>query len=59
MHRLIESLRELTNFDHLYLGGGNADRLEIRLPHDASIVSNEAALVGSVRVWDFDSAHPR
>jgi polyphosphate glucokinase len=49
--RLIDSVRELTNFDHLYLGGGNADRLELGLAHDVSIVSNEAALVGSVRVW--------
>jgi polyphosphate glucokinase len=50
--RLIESVRELTNFDHLYVGGGNADRLELDLPHDVSIVSNHAALVGSVRVWE-------
>jgi polyphosphate glucokinase len=55
VQRLIDSLRELTNFRHLYLGGGNADRLEIRLPHDVSIVSNHAALVGSVRVWDLES----
>jgi polyphosphate glucokinase len=54
VERLIESLRELTNFDHLYLGGGNADRVEMELPHDVSIVSNHAALIGSVRVWDFD-----
>jgi polyphosphate glucokinase len=50
--RLIDSVRELTNFDHLYLGGGNADRLDLALAHDVSIVSNEAALVGSVRVWN-------
>jgi len=56
VQRLIDSLRELTNFDHLYLGGGNADRLEMQLPHDVSIVSNQAALVGSVRVWDLEPA---
>jgi len=50
--RLIEALRGLTDFGHLYLGGGNADRLEMNLPHDVSIVSNHAALIGSVRVWD-------
>lgn len=54
VERLIDSLRELTNFDHLYLGGGNADRLEVDLPHDVSIVSNHAALVGSVRVWNVE-----
>jgi polyphosphate glucokinase len=51
VQRLINALRELTNFDHLHIGGGNADRLEIDLPHDVSIVSNHAALIGSVRLW--------
>jgi polyphosphate glucokinase len=55
VERLIDSLRELTNFRHLYVGGGNADRLEIQLPHDVSIVSNHAALIGSVRVWEVES----
>jgi polyphosphate glucokinase len=55
VQRLMDSLRELTNFHHLYLGGGNADRLELELPHDVSIVSNHAALIGSVRVWDLES----
>ena len=59
VERLVDSLRELTNFDHLYVGGGNADRLEIDLPHDVSVVSNEAALIGSVRVWDLEGPHPR
>ena len=59
VQRLVDSLRELTNFDRLYLGGGNADRLEIQLPHDIGIVSNQAALVGSVRVWDLETAQPR
>lgn len=53
--RLIGSLRELTSFDHLYVGGGNADRLELDLAHDVSIVSNHAALLGSIRVWDAES----
>lgn len=55
VQRLIDSVRELTNFDHVYLGGGNADRLEIDLPHDVSIVSNHAALLGAVRVWELES----
>ena len=54
VQRLIDSLRGLTDFRHLYVGGGNADRLEIQLPHDVSIVSNHAALLGSVRVWELE-----
>ena len=34
VERLIDLLRRLTNFDHLYIGGGNARKLKIDLPRD-------------------------
>ena len=51
---LIELLRRLTNFDHLYIGGGNAERLQLRLPRDVTIGDNSAALAGGVRLWLWD-----
>ena len=47
----IQSLRSLTNFDHLYIGGGNARLVDIELPHDVSIVSNTAGILGGARLW--------
>lgn len=47
----IESLRNLTNFDHLYVGGGNARLLDVKLPRDVTIVSNTAGIIGGVRLW--------
>ena len=47
----IESLRNLTNFDHLYIGGGNARLLDEKLPKDVTIVSNTAGIIGGVRLW--------
>ena len=47
----IESLRNLTNFDHLYIGGGNSRLLDADLPRDVSIVSNTAGILGGVRLW--------
>lgn len=47
----IESLRNLTNFDHLYIGGGNARLLDAELPRDVSVVSNTAGILGGVRLW--------
>lgn len=47
----VESLRNLTNFDHLYIGGGNARLLDAKLPPDVSLVSNTAGIVGGVRLW--------
>lgn len=55
LHRVqdaIESLRTLTNFDHLYIGGGNARLVTIDLPPDVSLVSNTAGIVGGVKLWD-------
>jgi polyphosphate glucokinase len=47
----IDSLRNLTNFDHLYIGGGNARLLDLKLPRDVSLVSNTAGIIGGVRLW--------
>ena len=47
----IESLRNLTNFDHLYVGGGNSRLLNGTLPRDVSVVSNTAGILGGVRLW--------
>jgi polyphosphate glucokinase len=54
VERLIELLRQLTNFDHLYIGGGNASKLKIDLPKDVSRGDNSAALLGAVRMWDWN-----
>lgn len=49
--RAIVNLRELTWFDHLYVGGGNARKLDCALPDDVSIVDNNAGLAGGARLW--------
>ncbi len=50
--RVITFVRTLLNFDHLYLGGGNAANLALQLPRDVTIVSNRAGITGGVRLWD-------
>lgn len=52
--RLIEVLRETTNFDRCYVGGGNAKKLKGRLPRGVTKVDNSAATLGGVRLWDWD-----
>ena len=47
----VDSLRNLTNFDHLYIGGGNSRLLDVELPRDVSVVSNTAGILGGVRLW--------
>src|ERR1051326_9184295 len=49
--RVIEVLRQLVNFDHLYIGGGNARRIEIPLPSDVTPVPNSDGLTGGIALW--------
>jgi len=52
VRRMLDTVRALLNYDHPYLGGGNAARIDFDLPHDVSIVSNEAGITGGVRLWE-------
>jgi polyphosphate glucokinase len=49
--KVIEILRVVVRFDHLYLGGGNAKKLDFPLPPDVTIVSNTDGLTGGIRLW--------
>jgi predicted TIM-barrel fold metal-dependent hydrolase/predicted NBD/HSP70 family sugar kinase len=49
--RAIAVLRTVVNFDHLYIGGGNAKKLTLDLPADITIVPNTDGLTGGIRLW--------
>jgi polyphosphate glucokinase len=48
----INAVRELTFFDHCYVGGGNSSRVTIELPGDVTLVSNEAGILGGIKLWE-------
>lgn len=50
--RMIEIVRELLNYDVLYIGGGNAASIVVPLPDNVSIASNDAGITGGIRLWD-------
>lgn len=57
--RVIDVLRTVVAFDHLYLGGGNAKHIRLDLPDDVSIVPNRFGLTGGFALWrDVDMARP-
>ena len=41
----------LTNFDHLYVGGGNAKRLTFEPNPDITFIDNEAGIDGGAHAW--------
>lgn len=49
--RAIEFLRTLTHFDMLYIGGGNATRIDFELDPDVKTISNDAGVKGGAWLW--------
>ena len=58
VRKAIANLRTLTHFDHLYIGGGNARRLDQKLGDDITIVDNQAGIAGGAFLWSSDDAAP-
>ncbi len=54
--RVIDILRHLVNFDHLYIGGGNAKKIDSALPSDVTIVPNSDGLTGGIALWRSEAA---
>jgi polyphosphate glucokinase len=48
----IETLRRLTTFDRLYLGGGNAANISLKLPADVAIIPNKLGMIGGAWLWE-------
>jgi len=49
--RAIQTLDRTFNYDRLYVGGGNAARITVKLPENVKIVSNVAGLLGGLALW--------
>ena len=51
LEKAIEYFRILTNFDKLYLGGGNAANVSLKFGPDIEIVSNTLGMRGGIWLW--------
>jgi polyphosphate glucokinase len=51
VEKAIIQLEALFNYDHLYIGGGNAVRIDFALPKHVTRVPNEDGLFGGVALW--------
>ncbi|MBV9468504.1 MAG: ROK family protein [Abitibacteriaceae bacterium] len=51
----IDVLRVLTNFDQLYIGGGNAEKINFELDADIQVISNLDGLRGGAWLWKDDA----
>ncbi|MGH9123162.1 MAG: ROK family protein [Acidimicrobiales bacterium] len=49
---MIDTLRTLLCWDHLYLGGGNSTKVKGDLPPNVTLIDNAAGILGGIRLWD-------
>ncbi|HEY7085221.1 MAG TPA: ROK family protein [Hyphomicrobiaceae bacterium] len=52
VRKAISTVTNLTSCDVLYVGGGNARKLTLKVPAHVRIVSNTAGITGGIRLWE-------
>lgn len=58
VRRVIGILETVFNFDRLYLGGGNAARIDFHLGRRVRVVDNAAGLLGGIALWKRSAQRP-
>lgn len=53
--RALTTLHDLILYDHVYIGGGNSARIKFDVGPDATIVDNDAGILGGIKLWETDS----
>lgn len=51
MRKVFKVLKTVFNYDYLYIGGGNARRLDFKLEENMKLVTNEDGIKGGARLW--------
>ena len=51
LRKAINSLEHLFNYDRLYIGGGEAKNITLKLPSNIAIVPNVLGLLGGIALW--------
>ena len=55
--RMLEVLKVVFNYDRLYLGGGNAGKLNIPLDNNIHLFTNKDAIKGGARLWELEDKY--
>ena len=51
MQKVFEVLKTVFNYDYLYIGGGNSNKLTFKLDKNMKIVTNAEGIKGGARLW--------
>jgi len=58
MKKVLAILKTVFNYDYLYIGGGNAKRLTMKLDPNIKIFSNRDGIKGGARLWHMENERP-
>ena len=53
VRQLFDQLRGITNYDRLYVGGGNAKLLRGPMPSRVTVIDSAAGILGGYRLWEW------
>jgi polyphosphate glucokinase len=51
---VLNVLKIVFNYDHLYIGGGNASKINFKLDQNIEIATNKDGIKGGARLWELD-----
>ena len=51
MQKVLKILKTVFNYDHLYLGGGNTEKINFPLDENITKVTNLDGIKGGPRMW--------
>ncbi|MEO6455644.1 MAG: ROK family protein [Ginsengibacter sp.] len=51
VERILQILKTVFNYDHLYIGGGNAKKINFKLDENISIITNRDGIKGGAKLW--------
>ncbi len=49
--KVIDILKTVFNYDHLYIGGGNAKKIDFKLDDNITLVNNRDGIKGGAKLW--------
>ncbi|OMP77579.1 ROK family protein [[Flexibacter] sp. ATCC 35208] len=57
MERVMEVLKVVFNYDRLYLGGGNADKISFKLDKNVILFTNKDGIKGGAKLWGMEDKY--
>ncbi|MBE7174380.1 MAG: ROK family protein [Williamsia sp.] len=55
VRKMLKVFKTVFNYDHLYIGGGNANKINFPLERNMTLVSNKDGIKGGAKLWQHEA----